>query len=263
MLRKTLLITTALVFGASVAYAGHKNINLTNSKAVQKLLAIGHTGNMAKGVPAMVITSKRGTHPVHNVAPHFDSAIFSNFSKNANAQFISWYGYRAENASSCYTSSIYHSCFSLQADNALAFKSGVTATTKKTSVAMFSFSPSATYAVNVYSDAGGLPGAVLATSHTLTDSDTSLCCTAARTVAIHANLTAGTTYFLGLVGSSVGSNGGWNMEDTDITGASVDYYHFKEHITYGTVSGPTYSSNYSSPWHASTYLPEVGVASLK
>jgi len=262
MLRKTLLVTTALVLGASVAYAGQKHFSLTNSKAAQKLLTIGHPGSMVKGLSSGVVTSARGTKPVHNVTPHLDSAVFSNFSKSANGQYISWYGFRAEAASSCYTSSIYHSCIQVHADNALAFTPAASVTTKKTTVAMFSYFPSATYAVNIYSDAAGLPGATLATSKTFSDSDTGLCCTAVRTVGIKANLTAGTTYFLGLVGSSAGSNGGWNMEDTNLSGSAVDYYHYKEHLTYNYGTG-THSTNYSSPWHASTYYPETGVASLK
>jgi len=265
MLRKTLLVTTALVVGASVAYAGHQKFNLNNSKAAQKILSIGKVGSMAKGLPGMVITTKRGAHPVHNtLPPHMTSAVFTNFDgDDANAQYVSWYGYRAEASSGCWSYSIYHSCFNVQGDNALKFTSAVTKTTKKASVAMFSFYPSAQYQVKVYSDAGGLPGAVLATSKKFSDSDTSLCCTAIRTVAIAAPVTAGTTYFLGVVGASTPSNGGWNMEDTDFSGAAVDYYHFKQHITYtyGTASHGT--SNYSSPWHASYYLPTTGVASLK
>jgi hypothetical protein len=261
MLRKTLLVTTALVAGASVAYAGHHNFNLNNSRAAQKILAIGHVGSMAKGLPAMVVTTKRGSQPVHNtLPPHMTLPVFSNFDgDDANAQYVSWYGYRAEASSGCWSYSVYHSCFQVNADNALAFTSPVTKTTKKTSVAMFSFYPSAQYAVNVYSDAGGLPGAVLATSKTFSDSDTSLCCTAIRTVAIHAPVVAGTTYFLGVVGASSPSNGGWNFENTDFSGASVDYYHFYEHYT--ITNGTT--GSFSSPWHASTYFPVSGVASLK
>jgi len=124
---------------------------------------------------------------------------------------------------------------------------------------MFSFYPSAQYQVALYNDAGGLPGSVLATSKKFSDSDTSLCCTSARTVKISAPITAGTKYWLGVVGASSPSNGGWNFEDTDYSGAAVDYFHFKEHytLTYGT------TGSYSSPWHASTYYPATGAAILK
>lgn len=262
MLRKTLLVTTALVLATSVAYAGQKGYNPSQAKGLQKNLAIGHPGQVVKGIPSTMITTHRGAAP-HNAPPHLEAAKFSNFSKYANAQYVSWYGYRAENISSCYTiSSHYFSCYQVAADNALSFTAGVTATTKKAETSLFSFYSSAQYAVNIYSDAGGLPGAVLATSKSFSDSDTSLCCTALRSVALKANLVAGTTYFAGVVGKCCNSDGGWNMENIDFSGAAQDYFHYKEHATYNYGSG-THTTNYSSPWHASSYLPTTGALVLK
>jgi hypothetical protein len=260
MLRKTLLVTTALVLGASVAYS--KGVMPKNSKLQAKL--ISHAAHVVNGAPVIVRPDHRGIQPTHNVVPHLESSKFSNYSKNANGQYVSWYGFTAANESSCYSYSIYHSCFNFVGDNALSFTSGVTAPTKKVTVPMFSYFPSAQYEVNIYSDAGGLPGSVLATSHTFSDSDTSLCCTSSRTVAIHANLTAGQTYFIGLVGTLNNGNsyGGWNMEDVDFSGASVDYWHYNEVIRYSSGTGyHTYS--YGSPWHASTYIPSTGAVVLK
>jgi hypothetical protein len=198
----------------------------------------------------------------NNTAPNLATAKFTNYSKYANAQFVSWYGYTAANTSSCYYSGSYFSCYRDKGDNALAFTSPVTAATKKVTVPLFSFYPSAQYAVNIYTSSGGLPGSVIATSKTFSDSDTGLCCTASRTVAIKANLTAGTQYFLGVVGASNPSYGGWDMENTDFSGASVDYYHFTDSGTYSYGTG-SHTFNYSSPWHASTYYPTTGAAVLK
>ena len=52
------------------------------------------------------------------------------------------------------------------------------------------------------------------------------------------------------------------LEDVDLSGASVDYFHYKDSGSYNYGTG-TYTFNYSSPWHASTYLPETGAAVLK
>jgi hypothetical protein len=256
MLRKTLLVTTALVVCAALAYAGQTDVVPKATKATAKVFRL-----IQVGIPVTATTSKRGTHPAHNVAPHLESTIFSNYSKDANAQFISWYGYTAANELSCPGSCSNHSYVHFTGDNAFAFTSTATVTTKKVKVALFSYYPRAQYEVNIYSSVGGLPGNVIATSKTFSASDTSLCCTASRTVAIKANLVAGKQYFIGVVGTLNGGNayGGWALEDTDFSGAAVDYWHYKETVSYGTGN----QSTYSSPWHASTALPATGAAVIK
>jgi hypothetical protein len=265
MLRKTLLVTTALVLGASLAYAGQKGFMPKNSKAMAKAFRLVQVGHAVNGVPVIVTTSKRGTHPVHNIAPHLESVIFSNYDKDEpNAQFISWYGFTIANESSCYSYSSFHSCFNYSGNNALAFTPAATVTTRKVTVPVFSYYPSALYEVDIYSSVGGLPGNVIAHSKTFSASDTSLCCTASRTVPIKANLTGGTQYFLGVVGTQKHGNayGGWDMESTDWSGTAVDYWHYVEVIKYSSGTGwHTYS--YSSPWHASTYFPVTGAVILK
>src|SRR5438067_443552 len=108
MLRKTLLVTTALVLGTSLAFAGQKGYTPKNPKLAKLFINAGH---MVKGVPVTVLTSQRGSQPAHNNPPNLASAKFTNYSKYANAQFVSWYGYTAANESSCYSSGSYHSCF--------------------------------------------------------------------------------------------------------------------------------------------------------
>src|SRR5215472_12736157 len=123
-----------------------------------------------KGLPDIVHTSARGSWPVHNVAPNLVSAILSNYSRDANAQFISWYGYYAENYSYCLSCSYYISNVHVIADNAFAFTPATSATTKKVMVPLFSFDPSGEYQVDIYSSVGGLPGAVIARSKKFTAS---------------------------------------------------------------------------------------------
>jgi hypothetical protein len=57
------------------------------------------------------------------------------------------------------------------------------------------------------------------------------------------------------------ADGGWNLEDTDMSGAAVDYYHFGATPTWTSLCGS--GSPCSSPWHASKYYPETGAAILK
>jgi len=256
MLRKTLRATTALVLCAALAHAEQQGIIPKNRAALARMLSHG-----AHRVAAIVRPTARGSEPVHNVAPNLENAIFSNYSKDANAQYISWYGYRVANYSSCYSYSIYHSCYHFFADNAFAFTLATTVTTKKVTVPLFSSNPRAEYQVDIYSSVGGLPGSVLAHSKEFTASDTDLCCTASRTVSIKANLSAGTQYFIGLVGVCCNANGGWNMEDADMSGAAVDYFHWGQTPTSVSYCGS--GSPCTSPWHKSTYLPETGAAVLK
>jgi hypothetical protein len=264
MLRKTLLVTTALVMSASVAYANHKSVVASRTEShLAKFLSVGKVGHMVHGQPVTALTSNRGDRPIHNNTPHLEAAKFSNWGKAANAQYVSWYGYTAVAASSCFSGSSYFECFKEQANNALAFTSGVTASTKTAEIALFSFYPSAQYQVDLYSSSGGLPGAVLGHSKSTSDSDTSLCCTAARTVKMTTPLTAGTPYFLGVVCASNPCDGGWNMENTDFSGASVDYFHFNESGSYSFSGSGVHTFHFSSPWHASTYLPTTGAIVLK
>src|SRR5437588_8035524 len=149
MLRKTLLVTTALVLCASLACAGQKGAMPKDSKAMAKAFRLVQVGHAVNGIPVTVTTSKGGTHPVHNVAPHLDSPIFSNYAKYANGQFVSWYGYTAANYSYSYSCS--GTCyFALVGDNAFAFTPAATVTSKKVTVPLFSNYPSALYEVDIY-----------------------------------------------------------------------------------------------------------------
>jgi hypothetical protein len=117
--------------------------------------------------------------------------------------------------------------------------------------------------------ASGQPGKAIATTSATTLSNTSVCCAGARTVKFvsgrHA-LPKG-NYFAAVECANSPCSGGWNMEDVDMTGAAVDYWHIWEHETsIGLASSScpsgtgchTRSYTYSSPWHPSTYYPEAG-----
>jgi len=262
MLRKTLLATTALVVCAPLARAASDRITPKDNPALAKMLS--HAAQMAKGVTAIVHMNARGGRPVHNIAPDLASAIFSNYSKYPNAQFISWYGgFTAFNSSTCNSSSHgFHSCLRHTVENALAFTPAATVTTSKVTVPVFSFYHSAQYQVDIHSSLDGLPGAVIARSKKFTAGENPLCCTSA-TVPIKANLVGGTQYFLGVTGVCCNSYGGWDMEDTDPSGAAIDYVLNRETGTYGTTANQHHFFTNSASWLASTYYPETGAVVLK
>jgi len=208
MSRKTLVVTTALVLCTSLAYADQKGVTPKSGKAMAKASRMFAVGHAVTGIPVTVGTSKRSSLPVHNSTPSLANAIFSNYANDANARFTSWYGYEAANFSSCISESHFHSCLHFAGDNAFAFTPAATVTSRKVTVPVFSFYPSALYEVDIYSSVGGLPGNVVAHSKKFTASDTALCCTASRTVAMKANLVAGTQYFIGVVCASNPCQGG-------------------------------------------------------
>jgi hypothetical protein len=174
------------------------------------------------------------------------------------------YGYATSNysTSSLPRCSAYSHCH-ITRENAFSFTPATSVTSREVTVPLFSSNPSAQYEVNIYSSVGGLPGNVLAHSKKFTASDTALCCTASRTVTIKANLIAGRQYFIGVSGVCCNADGGWEFEDTNLSGAAVDYWHQRGTYTYSNGTGKhTYTS--SSPWHASTYhLPTTGAVILK
>ncbi|HEX4078270.1 MAG TPA: hypothetical protein VHX61_05275 [Rhizomicrobium sp.] len=266
MFRKTLLATTALVLGASVAYAGtvHHGM-MPGSKNHPKFLNLGVPGHMVGHglVPLALGTGHTSTKPVHNniLKPHKGS----NFSKEANAQWISWYGYIADSESECsYISSNYHYCDTEQANNAVAV-TGVKSATSL-SIPLFSLTGSTTtYEAGIYSSVSGLPGNALATGTITGASDNEYCCTNSRTATLsgQSSFSGKKTYFVELSCATGQSDcdGGWDMEDVDFTGATVDYFHSKYH--YSTVIGSSvYNSSGSSPWHESTYYPTSGAYAI-
>ena len=265
MVRKTLLATTALVLGTSVAFAMHVNTPIHKIPAT-KAVNFGMAGHVVHGQAVnFSIGNTRSLPPVHNnKLPSMGATVFNNFSKDANAMFISWYGFRVENSdiSSVFSS---HDFFKLKivANNAIPFTTSGGAL-KTMSFGGFAYQPSAAlFEGQILSSVGGLPGSAVASTKKTTESDSPLCCQSLRTVKFKggATLPAG-SYFATVVCANSPCDGGWAMEDTDFSGATVDYYHFNETETYNFGTG-THTSHFSSPWHASTYYPTAGAALIK
>lgn len=264
MVRKTLLATTALVLGASVAFAMHVNAPI-NQRPNLPGEHFGTAGHVVHGVAVeFSIGNTKNLPAIRNNKLVPGGKIFSNFSKDKNAEFVSWYGFRVENSAFSY----YYSSHDFVkgddvANNAIPFttKGG---TLKSMSFGGFAYESTAEWQGQILSaTASGLPGNALATTSSTTESDQSLCCTSVRTVKFTTGgtLPAG-NYFATVVCANSPCNGGWAMEDTDFSGATVDYYHFNDKSTYNFGTG-THTNHFSSPWHKSTYYPTAGAVVIK
>jgi len=231
-----------------------------------KFLKFDASGHVVHGVSAAILhlNTKKTARVVHNnKSLPATGVIFSNFSKDANAQFISWYAFRTLNYSSSYTNSYSHYRVSAVGYNALPFHGG--GTLKKMTFAGFASNPNMEFKGAILSTTpSGLPGTELASTASTTFSDTSFCCTGVRTV----KFTAGEKtlpdgdYFVVVECASNPCQGGWDIEDADYTGNMVDYwfYRFKEVYTSGCGTG---HYTYSTPWHESTTLPATGAVVIK
>jgi hypothetical protein len=263
MFRKSLLVTTALVLGTSVA-----------SAATHKAPAF-HPAFLNHGVPGHFVghsfgpvalgTGKTDTKAtLHNVL-HTPKSGATNFSKSPNGQWISWYGYTAENISSCYTSSYYgyHYCIQDNANNAapvtLAKKVKAGATI---SIPLFQEEGASVTPVIYSATASGLPGKVLSSGTITGASDNEYCCTNARSATLSKGVAAGNV-FVGLECGAAPCYAGWDMEDTDFSGdaSSIDYFHYTEAETYSYGTG-VHSTKFSEPWFESTYYPTNGAYSI-
>src|SRR5215469_11204470 len=256
-LKMTFIATTALVLCVSPSFSGQKP-ERPDDRMLAHLRRLGIPVQVVHGFPVTVIRrAKTGQHPKPHAPEHFVRGVTYNTldEHDKNAEFISWYGYRVEKTSSCYSQSGYHSCFSASGATAIPV-TGLGYKARKISVPLSSFDPSAEYNVGLYSaTASGLPGNEL-TGASTTASSTTYCCTGLRTVSVGPiKLKAGVTYFVEVTGGKSGnSDGMWDMESLDWSKAYVDWYQFREHVTYNFGSG-TYSTNFSSPWHHSAYTP--------
>jgi hypothetical protein len=199
MFKKLFLATTALVLAASVALAARER-GTPNSRV--------RPGYLPAPVSASLLVGKTNNHGmVRNNTPHDASGvIFSNFSKDKNAEFISWYGFTAINSTySYYYSQSYHYKITTVGFNAIPL-TGTGKAPKSMTIPIVSDDPSAyEFEGVIMNSAGGLPGNVIATTSATTWSDTLLCCTAARMVYFSGapKLENGKQYF---VGSSVRTN---------------------------------------------------------
>lgn len=258
MFRKSLMATTALILAASVAFAAHERG--VSSPGIHPRYLPEHV------IATLLLGRAKNRGVVHNNTSHWvPGAIFNNFSKDKNAEFISWYGFTAfKSTYSYYQSSHYWDIITTAAWNATPFigngkapKSAVIpgfgyASTYRFEVAILSATPS------------GLPGASVAHTSSTTWSDTSLCCGSARTVKFSnaPKLKKGKQYFVAVECANAPCEGGWNMEDTDFSGAAVDYFRVKIHETFNFGSG-TKTYSYSSPTHSGISVPADGAVIIK
>jgi hypothetical protein len=158
MFRKSLLAATALVLCVSVTFGGPK----TGQSGVRISLRDAKPGfdvRLDHRMSPVVMAGKAGA-PVHNNASHWvPHATFNNFSKDRNAEFLSWYGFSVMNIEGpCGSNS---GCtFSEIAGNAIPIV-GTGHKVTKILVPLFSLaSPSSGFNVGIYSATpSGFPAA--------------------------------------------------------------------------------------------------------
>jgi len=179
MFRKTLLATTALVLGASVAFASTHG---TPSTKIHPKHQFGVSGHVVNGVAVNFAIENKGHSVVNNAARVVPGGgLYSNFSKDKNAEFVSWYGFTAVNSGfSSYYSSHDFIKFDEQGANAVGFSGGGKLSTA--TVAGFAYGSTDEFDLAILSNVGGLPGNAVYTTGTTTFSDNALCCSSARTV---------------------------------------------------------------------------------
>ena len=264
MLQKTLFATTALVLCVSLSFAGPKDSQDDNRNLLRNQKP-GIPIRLARPLPVIAVKSKPGAAPVRNNISHWvPGATFNNFSKDKNAEYLSWYGFRVADYSYPSSSGCNLQGFSGTASNAIPI-TGTGAKVTKIKLPLFSFTDrgQAVFNVGIYSaTASGLPGSTELAGGSTTASDTDLCCTAVRAVKVDITLQAGQKYFVEVKCANENCEGGWYTEDTDLSGKTQDYFRFVDrwHCVTG---GHTRSTIVSSPWHLSSYYPEQAAAIVK
>jgi hypothetical protein len=256
MLGKTLLATTALVLCAVTAHAGEKAKQLRD-RITARLMKLGEPVHVVHGIPVTVMIP--GTHgrPNYNYVPLSERGdVFDNFSRDKNAEFVSWYGFVAVRETSCYSySQNRHICITEIGTNAIPI-TGTGKPVKRIGVPLTSLTgPSTEFNVGIYSaTASGSPGYTELAGASTTAGDTDDCCTAVRWVDINLKLDAGKEYFVEVTCATSQTDclGSWNMEDTDFSGDARDYWREMHAATGTTLTCPTGSC---SVWRLSTFLP--------
>ena len=265
MPRTTFLAATALVLCASLSFAGQR-IGQTGVGSSLPYRRPGLPARFDHPLSAVVAIGRAGALPVRNNVSHWvPGAVFNNFSKDKNAEFMSWYGFFAFGEHSCYTGDASSTCVSAVAINAIAI-TGTGKKVKSISVPLTTPTSSKTeFNVGIFSaTSSGLPGSHELAGGSTTASNTGICCTAVRAVKVDVTLKAGQKYFVEVTcpTSEKYCAGVWDMADTNFSGDTQDYYRFRTHVSH-FFQGKTTTFSVSSPWHLSTQYPDQPAAIVK
>lgn len=257
MFRTALMTTSALVIGTATAFAAAHHQPMKQIPLPAGSFAV--TQHNGRVVTAMVVGGKNQGIVHHNVGPVKDPAkMFSNLSKDANAEFLSFYGWYTENydfSGSTYSETGYQ--------NAALPVTGDGAAHKSISVPIYSYE--GTYQAGVYASASGNPGNPIFTVSITPASTTSLCCTTLVTGTGHKTVVpAGNAWVEVTAVASAGCNcesyGLWLMENTNFTvhGGGMKYEYGDHFHTSGG-----YTTNYNSGWLTSSGVPAGGAVEVK
>jgi len=285
MFKGAIMVTTALVVATSMALAagqGSTNSGPAHKTRVAKSLV--QVGKVSRGFAPALLNTKPGTRPGKS-ADWQDirtrGKTFDNFSRSANALFLSWYGWAAQaNTGSgigyhCTSTSCYSVGITYSVHQGAALKlTGTGNEVKKIELGAFEQQnyPSCVSwgschggmgSVALYSNATGsacagtsshgiapsCPGtAIKNASGTFSAAAPSALCCDVISVPIHkTTLAAGTQYWLYVTGGPGGDNAiAWDSEDSDFSqnpmGSMVYHFTFHTNFTTGAVN------DYNSGW---------------
>jgi hypothetical protein len=280
MLKKTLLTTTILVAGASVAFAAQDRIRPIVKPRPQPtptgMIVIRGKDDFS---PVRVILSRAGSQQDQKESkePIFTpGAAINNFSTAKNAKYLSWYGWSLVDGFSSYSgyyhvsscpSSSYYCKFGkiVRTYNdplAIPFKGDGLVHHKAYAAVQQGYTYSDTNPakdnIGVDSDIGGVPGLQLAGATLNVGPSTPYCCANIKSVALGKKgtlLTSGTQYWLEVdpvPNSCTGTYGYcwadsvWDVQDSNYTSAATPSVLAYEYNSKGTTGGNPFS--YSSGW---------------
>lgn len=252
MFKATLLATTVLAVGASVAFA---HPTAPKPHLPKDLVAVA----TFKGQPvtAVVVGHNSAQHVNNNQTPVNDAGkTFSNLSKDKNAEFISFYGWTIDYAQYSYVSTDYNYKDSYWYHDAIP----IVGTGKAVSTIQVPMYGTGKFVTGIYSNnASNVPGNVIVSATFSTAVTTSECCSALQTISIPSTtLNSGTTYWVEVSAAAPSTEnsetyGLWLMNDTnESSGANHDMYQYHD---YYEEDGTTYS-NVTSSWTAETTYSE-------
>lgn len=256
MIKTTLLATSAVVFGGSIACA-----EVGRAPHPRPQLPDGAVVVISKhGVPITIALPSAAGDPVANRSPDFLPAkraiTFSNLNKDRNAQFLSWYGYSLPYSGGSGSSGSNHWVSSSGTRDAISFKGagGAISTISVPNVG-------GPFKVAIYTNSpSNTPGHAIVSGYGDGTLSSGYCCTQLVTVRVpKTRLRFDQQYWIveqGYKGDYRSRPATWLAEDTDYTGDSKALsqtftYHF-----FKTSSGRTSTRHYTSPWEGVTSFTE-------
>jgi len=251
MFRTMILATTSLVLASTTGFAAtHQLKHALPAHKIQQG-AFETKINAHLTLVSLPRSTQKGIAAPQHLPP---PTTFSNFSKEANATFLSWYGWFASAASGCYSYSGYSYCYN-EGESLAVPVTGTGAKAKSISIGL-----TADYAsyygysadLGVWSDASGIPGSEIAGGQVTAQTTSACCVPTVSSLGKGVKLAAGTPYWVVLSPDAGGTTLVlWDVQDSDYVDPDTLDYNFYE----STSGGYSYSSGWES--ETTQYGPSV------